>query len=112
MSRPMRGDFVIYKEKGYFFQPNRSSCYLYDEQRDVGRISRAKETPNSLLVRKATIKEKKAMIFYHSVAASRCPIDILSGRLTMLEENRNFYDDCYSSSDANISEDLCSSDSQ
>ena len=58
MSQALKlGDPVVYEGRVNYFQPNGSSCYLYDRPEDVGDKSKKRGSPSKTSVRKARPEE-------------------------------------------------------
>ncbi len=57
MSTINRGSLVFYKGEMLCYQPNGSSCYLYENLEDVGTPAKSKYAPSRDAVRLPTINE-------------------------------------------------------
>jgi len=54
MSRPdKRGDIVFYHGEAYYFQPNGTSCFLYDRIEVLGCPNKARWSPSRRMITKA-----------------------------------------------------------
>ena len=52
-----RGDAVVYNGHLYYFQPNGSSCFLYEKLEDVGKKEKKVFSPSKAKVQRATLQQ-------------------------------------------------------
>lgn len=50
---PVKGDVVFYHKKAYYFQPNGTSCFLYDKHDFIDSPKRARWRPSRKMVKLA-----------------------------------------------------------
>lgn len=67
-----RGDLVEYEGKHYYFQPNGTSCYLYERLEDVGNKDKKVRSPAKKSVRKAAVPLPAASS--HPAARKKLPL--------------------------------------
>lgn len=83
----VRGDQVYYKGKIYWFQPNGSSCYLYENEVDIGYPSRKVFAPRKTSVTKyissyiscndtISILSNKSPSMHHDFSCELKPTDV------------------------------------
>lgn len=72
-----RGDRVVYKEKLFYFQPNGTSCYLFETREAVGNQELRKHAARLSDVRLATEEDKKRYAgTLHSDEVPRVPVAV------------------------------------
>jgi dTMP kinase len=75
MAAIYRGSLVVYKEKLFYFQPNGTSCYLFETRESVGNQELRKHAAPRVHVRLATEEDKKRYAgTLHSHDVPRVPI--------------------------------------
>lgn len=73
-----RGDAVVYKGRVLYYQPNGSSCHLYECPQEVGHPSKRVASPAKTSVRKATPEEQLSNDTSHTPSKTAAPLTPLS----------------------------------